>query len=367
MATKNTFLFYDKNSRKAFVAKNVQGTYKNNPELMNELAKHNISDDSLKNGSVSVIKANKNYFQAPHQIMIELTKKCNFKCIYCCVDCEHNVCNNDLTHEEFIRLIEDIVKLKPNIVTFTGGEPFLREVTHNDLFDAMEILTNNGINCEIFTNGSLISRYADRIGKLNIHNLKVSIDTVIEAEMHKINQVIDQLENVKKGIEILTKNHISFSVNAVILKHNCDNIDKLMEYLSKQSIRTLVFIRALPRGGGERIQRNLLTNTEWEQFIDKISGLSKEYGFDMIDTGRQSCPCCNIFNTCAMCKAGISFMLIKQNGEVYPCGFATSKNMGNVKQKNVGEIWKDAVWNECRCNGVTCITKRKDVITLKKV
>ena len=60
-------------------------------------------------------------------------------------------------------------------------------------------------------------------------------------------------------------------------------------------------------------------------------------------------------------------MLIKQNGEVYPCGFATSKNMGNVKQKNVGEIWKDAVWNECRCNGVTCITKRKDVITLKKV
>ena len=66
MATKNTFLFYDKNSRKAFVAKNVQGTYKNNPELMNEFAKHNISDNSIKNVSVSLIKANKNYFQAPH-------------------------------------------------------------------------------------------------------------------------------------------------------------------------------------------------------------------------------------------------------------------------------------------------------------
>ena len=367
MATKHTYLFYNKNSRKAFIAKNVQGTYKNNPELIKELAKHDISDASLKNSDVSVIKANGNYFQAPHQIMIELTKKCNFKCIYCCIDCEHNARNDDLTHEEFMRLIEDIVKLKPNIVTFTGGEPFLREVTHNDLFDAMEILTNNGINCEMFTNGSLISRYADRIEKLNIHNLKVSIDTAIESEAQKINQVIAQLENVKKGIEVLTKNHVSFSVNAVILKHNSDNIDKLMGYLSKQSIRNLFFIRALPYGSGERIQQNLLTNTEWEQFVDRISGLSNTYGFNMIDSGAQSCPRSNIFNTCATCKAGISFMLINQKGDVYPCGFSASKSMGNVKQKPVNEIWKDAVWNECRCNGVTCTTKRKDVITLKKV
>ena len=42
------------------------------------------------------------YFSSPHELMIETTKICNFKCIYCCAESDRYVYNND---NESFRLI----------------------------------------------------------------------------------------------------------------------------------------------------------------------------------------------------------------------------------------------------------------------
>ena len=60
------------------------------------------------------------------QATIEITRKCNAKCIHCIVDAGAAK-NEELTNEQIMFLLEDLADLDCKAIALTGGDPFMRE------------------------------------------------------------------------------------------------------------------------------------------------------------------------------------------------------------------------------------------------
>jgi len=103
--------------------------------------------------------------------LIQITEKCNLSCEHCFV-CSSSK-GKTITIDNFLLILHRLTELNVNIVTLTGGEPFL----HPDILEITRLLVENNIKVGICTNGTLIN--LDQINEFakigNIH-INVSLD-----------------------------------------------------------------------------------------------------------------------------------------------------------------------------------------------
>ncbi|NMA50942.1 MAG: radical SAM protein [Mollicutes bacterium] len=79
---------------------------------------------------------------APLKISMNLTKKCNLRCLQCFSN--SGVCSkNELTTEEIYKLFDDMKDNGTFFICLGGGEPF----TRLDLFDILEYGKKKAISC----------------------------------------------------------------------------------------------------------------------------------------------------------------------------------------------------------------------------
>ncbi len=98
---------------------------------------------------------------------------CNMECPHCYAAAISEPSPTDLTHEEGLRLLDDLASCGVRIVIFSGGEPLLR----SDLFDLLRHARKLGIAPQLSTNGVLIDEaVADRLAEAGVQYVGVSID-----------------------------------------------------------------------------------------------------------------------------------------------------------------------------------------------
>ncbi len=105
----------------------------------------------------------------PIGVTAELTYRCNLRCIHCY--CTNSI-SKELTLNEWKRAIDILKSWGTVFITFTGGEPLLRE----DLLQIMRYASKNGMALRLFTNGTLINeKIADHLKDMNLLEVEVSI------------------------------------------------------------------------------------------------------------------------------------------------------------------------------------------------
>ena len=74
----------------------------------------------------------------PTTSIIELTNRCNHNCIfcYCPWEFDSNYINSELSKEEWFNVIDTYKKYGIQQITFSGGEPLMRD----DLFDILDYI-----------------------------------------------------------------------------------------------------------------------------------------------------------------------------------------------------------------------------------
>jgi MoaA/NifB/PqqE/SkfB family radical SAM enzyme len=146
-------------------------------------------------------------------IGIFLTRRCNFRCIYCCTETGADP-SDKMTFEELKETILQAKALGTREIVIPGeGEPFLDE----NLFPLIDFAVSNGLKIKIFTNGALIDRYKAAIlfkKKVNIifklHSLDRKIydclagksDAVNWTEFHNKNNV-NKIIKIPSGLKYL--------------------------------------------------------------------------------------------------------------------------------------------------------------------
>ena len=98
-------------------------------------------------------KSKENSISAPLKISMNLTKKCNLRCIQCFSD-SGNLKDKELTTKDMYNLFDSMVENGTFFICLGGGEPF----TRTDLFDILEYGKEKQLAVSIVTNGLLLTK-----------------------------------------------------------------------------------------------------------------------------------------------------------------------------------------------------------------
>lgn len=170
-----------------------------------------------------------------HDVRISVIDRCNFRCQYCMPaepEKEYAFLAKQewLTAEEILRLARVLVSLGVQKIRLTGGEPLLRPdvpeliQTLNELSPAPDIA--------LTTNGSLLSRFAEKLQAAGLNRLTVSLDTLDSRIFRKMGGTSTPLTAVLDGITRARSAGIGpIKINVVIQKGvNDRNILELVDY-----------------------------------------------------------------------------------------------------------------------------------------
>ena len=127
---------------------------------------------------------------------IELTKLCNFRCIYCYAAPGERQ-DHELTVEEICGVIDEALTLGLKTLTLTGGEPLLDE----KYFTVAHYARDRNLSVLLFTNGSLITRdVADRLMELKVSPC-VKLDSLSKSTQDRMAGISGAYQQIMTGIE----------------------------------------------------------------------------------------------------------------------------------------------------------------------
>ena len=159
---------------------------------------------------------------------VELTRKCNARCKHCIVDALYEK-ENELSTERILKLIEELHDEGCEDITFTGGEPFLREEWPLFVQKARSL----NMNVVMMTNGLKIN---DAIIK-TLAMFNVSLGISLDGSSSEIHDGVRGVKGIfNHFVEIvpkLKKAGIYIGIPTTVMKSNFKDLDKIRDLLIK--------------------------------------------------------------------------------------------------------------------------------------
>ena len=264
--------------------KNVINTFieKNLIELSNNYRKNNIEEL-------------KSEYNGCRFAWIEITNKCNLKCIHCYNE-SSVFCENVMTLDKFIKVIDLLVGMNVPKIQIIGGEPFFDEKLLKKMLD---YTIGKFEYIEIFTNGTLISEPWFKYLSENNINIALSVYSYDDTMHNKVTRVKGSLSKTNNTIEKLKKYDIKHRVCNVIMKEieigeKCHDLYTLSD---KKDIVRISGRASFDLLNDEIINNKLITKKTFEKPITKsfckrlISGHNCFFNKIYISSNLEVFPC----------------------------------------------------------------------------
>lgn len=182
-------------------------------------------------GNYSIVK--------PLDVMCEITYNCNLKCPTC-FRWTSKPDENELGAEEWKSVITDLKKwLRVFNLSFSGGEPFLRE----DLLDICKFASTKDIVVSVVSNGSLIDKdFAQKIVSSGLDALSLSLNS-LNPEIHNktrgigssFNEVMSAIKNLKE------RGEMRLTISTTVMNENINDLLGLAEFVRSQGLDGINF------------------------------------------------------------------------------------------------------------------------------
>ena len=253
----------------------------------------------------------------PIEATLELTYRCNLKCIHCYVDCKD--LPDELTFDEWRDVLDQLKAAGFIYLLFTGGEIMVRP----DFLDIASYARSCGFFISFLSNCTLVTpEIARAIAELKPISIGTSLYGASASTHESVTKVSGSFERTVRGVELLVEAGLVPRIQTVMIKSlgaELPKIKKLAENLGATSSASFG-----------------LTPTKSGSYSPSQYEPSEE---EVLEFGGQS----GLFGVCNedgpdVCKAGKSNCAISPNGDVTPCNIFPLK-LGNLKQSSFDSIW----------------------------
>ncbi|MBS3060227.1 MAG: radical SAM protein [DPANN group archaeon] len=174
----------------------------------------------------------------PHTVHIELTKKCNLRCVYC-YNASGEPLEDELSTKDFLRVLEILKKQGVLAVTFTGGEPFTKK-------DVMIILEEalKHFDVSIMTNGQLLGN-DEWFNSLTEHEksllkkvifYQISLDS-LNKEKNDAYRGKGTYDNVERAVKRLRNMGPRITISATITQETLKDLPEMEQQLKKWGVK----------------------------------------------------------------------------------------------------------------------------------
>lgn len=292
---------------------------------------------------------------APHRmdlLVSAMTDKegkwqCNQKCTFCYAAGQCKSQTKELGTEEWKKIIDKLYRANVPMVTFTGGEPTLREDIAFLVAYAEKMVTRlntNGIN--------LTPELVSKLKTAGLDSVQVTLYSHDEA-VHNELVGCEHFKDTVNGIKNAVGAGLDISINTPLCKKNADYI-KTLEFIKSLGVPFVTVSGLICTGMAE------INHKEYDLTEDELFGIVKEakmfctvneMEMDFTSPGLISKEKLEAIGmNVPMCGAALSNMAIAPDGTVVPCQswLGSDADLGNILTDRFSHIWENQKCLELR-------------------
>lgn len=282
---------------------------------------------------------------------IDLTEKCNLRCIHCRVSTSKDKLN-EIPLNKVKELIDELSKMKIIQIIFSGGEPFIRR----DIFRILDYSMTKGIpDLIIVTNGLLLNeKKIEKLKKTGIKKITVSLDGLKES--HEKIRGKGTFEKTLDVIKKLVNNNFEVKVTITLNKLNKNDVAKLSVLLEEIGVKKINVGNLMPCGRGKELWTKALNKNEKKDLLNKSKNINKKYGKNFISFESSFLQEPNVSEAEKKiipylgCRGGRTYCAILANGDVVACKMLPKIIAGNIYKDKFSNIWRNdknwEIWRE---------------------
>ncbi len=237
----------------------------------------------------------------------DLTYRCNLACRHCYLSGTGQ--GDELATDTVIGILDELSREGCLYLTFSGGEPFVRE----DFFDIYTAARSRGFLTTIFTNGTLVTEAA-------IRRLEKQPPVMIEITVHSLREeVFDAVTRVKgsfascmRAIRLIHSRRLPLTLKTVALRENAGEVRRIKDFASSMNGVEFKFDRLV-------LPRHDLSHATLDHrlYPEEVAGLEAS-----IDEARDQWK--GFLEEChsdrpSKCSAGITFFYLDPHGNMRVC------------------------------------------------
>ncbi|MGG0716068.1 TIGR04053 family radical SAM/SPASM domain-containing protein [Robertmurraya massiliosenegalensis] len=308
------------------------------------------------------------YNENPFIAIWEVTRACQLKCVHCRADAQTKPHPNELSHEEGIKLIDQIYEMNNPMLVFTGGDCMMRE----DLFELAEYAVNKGMRVSMTPSATanVTKEKMERAKNVGLSRWGFSLDGPTPEIHDHFRGTPGSFDLTIEKIKYLNELNMPLQINTVISRYNYDHLEQMVEVVKDlKAVMWYIFL-LVPTGRGQ--EDACITPAEHEKVFRWLYELSKTAPFDIKTTAAQhyrrvvlqqkarehkidgadiryedtiTTDHASMIDGLKRAPKGVNdgngFIFISHVGDVLPSGLLPIK-VGNVREKPLKEIYRES-------------------------
>jgi organic radical activating enzyme len=182
----------------------------------------------------------------PLSVQLDLTYRCNERCIHCYLDHEDH---GEMTTAEILGLLDQLAAAGVFFLNVSGGEIFIRP----DLFTIIEHARKLQFSVKLKTNGVMIREAkARRIAALGVEAVQISLYSHDAATHDKITKLPGSFKRTVEGARLLRDAGVKVIFANVLMQQNADHYKQVQALAAEMGIRYEVDATITPMMDGDR-------------------------------------------------------------------------------------------------------------------
>ncbi len=277
-------------------------------------------------------------YSAPLRMDMALTFRCQNDCVHCYAGGPHET--PELSTEQWKKVIDKLSEIGVFILTFTGGEPTLRE----DLPELLIYAQTVGMVTGLISNGRNLKdkAYVEVLEKSGLDFVQVTLESHKPAFHDKMTGAKGSWKETVAGIQNAVQSKIYVSTNTTLSKNNSADFLTTIDYIKGLGVdafgcNSLIYSGRAP----DASQEFALSIEELNMLLPKIRDKAHMLGLKFLwYTPTQYCQ----FDPVQLglgvksCTAAMINACVGPNGDVYPCQ-SYFESLGNILTEPWQKIW----------------------------
>jgi radical SAM protein with 4Fe4S-binding SPASM domain len=284
---------------------------------------------------------------APLRVDLALTFRCQNNCVHCYAGGPHET--PELAASQWKEIIDRLQHLGVFILTFTGGEPTLRD----DLPELLLHSQNKGMVTGLVTNGRKLKdkNYVKTLEKSGLDFVQVTLESHAAKIHDSITAAKGSWKETVAGIKNAVLSQIYVTTNTTLSKHNASGFLDTIDFLKKLGVDAFGCNSLIYSGKASRISDEFALPLEaLNELLPKIRDRASQLNLKFLwYTPTQYCRLDPVKLGLGVksCSAANITACIGPNGDVYPCQ-SYFESLGNMLKDDWQKIWSNPLASSIR-------------------
>jgi MoaA/NifB/PqqE/SkfB family radical SAM enzyme len=258
----------------------------------------------------------------PRFMTLAVTFRCQCRCVHCYAHGRAASKREELDTQEVKAVLDDAKRIGVLQVTFSGGDPILRE----DLVELVRYAHDIGLLTRISSNGVMLDRRkAAELKSAGLSLCGISIDDADPKTHSDLRGLPDAFERACAGIRNARREGIPVELLTYAAKKNVNaGLERIFALGKELGAQSVYVFFPIASGRWDKASELLLTEEEKEE-LRRLHSIAYAH----VEVPRAEGNCCVLQKT---------VVYVSPYGDVTPCPFVPFV-MGNVRKHDLAEMW----------------------------